>query len=94
MVQPPLSRRGKGPPLILLILDHLDLSGHAKTLDPPPLKKWAEEGYAVAQLRFSADDKLSSIQRSIKTAVEDLRMLSSCEWTGKLGVMIKLAHCR
>jgi carboxymethylenebutenolidase len=30
------------------VSDSLDLSRHEKTLDPPPLQKWAEEGYAVA----------------------------------------------
>lgn len=89
-VQPPLSRRGKGPPLVLLVSDDLDLSSHSKTLDPPPLKKWAEEGYAVAQLCCHADDEPSLIQRNLKIAVGDLRKLSSCEWSGKLGVMSKL----
>lgn len=49
-LQPPLSRRGKGPGLIL-ILDHYALiEVSEKNLDPPPLQKWAEEGFAVAQV--------------------------------------------
>jgi len=42
-VQPPLSRLGAGPGLILLVPTELDLSPSSKTLDPPPLQKWAEE---------------------------------------------------
>lgn len=49
-LQPPLSRRGKGPGLIL-VLDHYALiEPSEKHLDPPPLQKWAEEGFAVAQV--------------------------------------------
>jgi hypothetical protein len=49
-LQAPLSRRGKGPGLVL-VLDHYAAS-EAKEgcLDPPPLKKWAEEGFAVVQV--------------------------------------------
>lgn len=50
LLQPPLSRRGRGPGLIL-ILDHYALVEKSeKHLDPPPLQKWAEEGFAVVQL--------------------------------------------
>jgi carboxymethylenebutenolidase len=49
-IQPPLSRRGKGPGIIL-VLDHYALLQNSdKHIDPPPLQKWAEEGYAVAQV--------------------------------------------
>ena len=49
-LQPPLSRRGKGPGLIL-VLDHYALiEPSEKHLDPPPLQKWAEEGFAVVQV--------------------------------------------
>jgi carboxymethylenebutenolidase len=49
-LQPPLSRRGKGPGLIL-VLDHYALIERSeKYLDPPPLQKWAEEGFAVVQV--------------------------------------------
>lgn len=49
-LQPPLSRRGRGPGLIL-VLDHYARIGKSdKHLDPPPLQKWAEEGFAVAQV--------------------------------------------
>jgi carboxymethylenebutenolidase len=50
-LQPPLSRRGKGPGLIL-VLDHYALIEWSEgCVDPPPLQKWAEEGFAVVQVR-------------------------------------------
>ncbi|KAF2806645.1 carboxymethylenebutenolidase [Mytilinidion resinicola] len=53
-IQPPLSRRGTGPGLILIVdqeeLQTTTLPQNNKTLDPPPFKKWAEEGFAVAQV--------------------------------------------
>jgi carboxymethylenebutenolidase len=46
-IQAPLSRRGKGPGLIL-VLDHYALIEKSeKHLDPPPLQKW------VARLPFN-----------------------------------------
>ena len=50
-LQAPLSRRGKGPGIVL-VLDHYALVEKSERhLDPPPLKKWAEEGFAVVQVR-------------------------------------------
>ncbi|KAK8203627.1 carboxymethylenebutenolidase [Phyllosticta capitalensis] len=48
--QTPLTRRGTGPGLILLVSSSLPLAPSDKTLDPPPLAKWAEEGFCVAQV--------------------------------------------
>ncbi|KAI0404719.1 hypothetical protein F4802DRAFT_597893 [Xylaria palmicola] len=63
-LQPPLTRRGHGPGLIIIVPrdPHDSGSGEQKAksdevysqspevLDPLPRKKWAEEGYAVVQL--------------------------------------------
>ncbi|GAA5874823.1 hypothetical protein JCM8547_005251 [Rhodosporidiobolus lusitaniae] len=64
-LQPPLSRRGHGPGLVIVIPSPIAPSDEGKDggsaeqeeqekmrklLDPPPLQKWAEEGYAVLQL--------------------------------------------
>ena len=36
---------------MILVLDHYALiESHPKHLDPAPLKKWAEEGFAVVQV--------------------------------------------
>jgi len=50
-IQPPLSRRGTGHPLVLIVDANLDSRPcYDNTPDPPPLQKWAEESYAVAQI--------------------------------------------
>ena len=76
-VQPPLSRRGSGPGLLLVVLATLDLTRHEKTLDPPPLKKWAEEGYAVAQI-LVGEDRASSFADQLGTAISELEKLHEC----------------
>jgi len=50
-LQAPLSRHGRGPGLVL-VLDHYAKTEKSEThLDPEPLRKWAEEGFAVVQVR-------------------------------------------
>ncbi|KAL2163877.1 hypothetical protein VTH06DRAFT_3088 [Thermothelomyces fergusii] len=83
-IQPPLSRRGNGPGLVLVVSENLDLSWHEKTLDPPPLQKWAEEGYSVAQIR--AGDGLS-IASQLGIAVAELQKLPECSG-GKFGLVV------
>ena len=75
-IQPPLSRRGNGPGLVLVVSAALDLSRHDKTLDPPPLRKWAEEGYAVAQILVS--DGVADVAGQLGTAVAELEKLPEC----------------
>lgn len=74
-IQPPLSRRGNGPGLVLVVPRDLDLSRHEKTLDPPPRQKWAEEGYAVAQV---LDDGKSNIVDQLRVALAKLEELPEC----------------
>lgn len=75
-IQPPLSRRGHGPGLVLVVSATLDLSRHEKTLDPPPQQKWAEEGYAVAQILVN--DGASGIAEQLGTAIAELGKLPEC----------------
>ncbi|KAL2133307.1 hypothetical protein VTI74DRAFT_2573 [Chaetomium olivicolor] len=74
--QPPLSRRGNGPGLVLVVPDSLDLNRHEKTLDPPPLQKWAEEGFAVAQILV--DDNFFGVEEQVKRALVALAKLPEC----------------
>ncbi|OTB02826.1 hypothetical protein M426DRAFT_264062 [Hypoxylon sp. CI-4A] len=87
----PLSRRGHGPGLLILADVELDLGKHEKTLDPPPLYKWAEEGFAVAQLRVAKGEG-SSIHERLRLALSELSKLSSCDQTERIGVVAYLAH--
>lgn len=55
ILQPPLSRRGTGPGLILVqhdteVLTEAVKSADSPSLDPEPIQKWAEEGFAVAAI--------------------------------------------
>lgn len=91
-VQPPLSRRGTGPGLILVVPSDLDLGPHEQTLDPPPLQKWAEESFAVAQIILpvaSDGARPGDISDRITTAVEALGNLPDycCSPSGKVGVI-------
>ena len=62
----------------------VNLSENDKTLDPPPLKKWAEESYAVAQVLVN--DSFDGVQEKFITAIEGLKKLP--ELTGdKFGLV-------
>jgi carboxymethylenebutenolidase len=60
----------------LVVSAALDLGRHEKTLDPPPQQKWAEEGYAVAQILVS--DGVSGIAEQLGTAIAELGKLPEC----------------
>ena len=82
-LQPPLSRRGRGPGLILLLDPTQLYHGSPKTLDPAPLQKWAEEGYAVAQVLFLASAPAAQLASQIAQAAEALRQLEGWQGGGK-----------
>ncbi|KAK0732223.1 hypothetical protein B0H67DRAFT_549832 [Lasiosphaeris hirsuta] len=88
-IQPPLSRRGTGPGLILIISDDVDLRGHDKTLDPPPLQKWAEESFAVGQILVGGD--LSGLSEQLGRVLSELEKLPRCTSTDKVGVVAILS---
>ncbi|KAK3722444.1 hypothetical protein LTR37_002436 [Vermiconidia calcicola] len=85
-IQAPLTRRGYGPGLVLVVPSDLDLQGSDKTLDPPPLQKWAEEGFAVAQIKV-ADGESSKFGSYLQDATSGLQELSECDSTDKLGLI-------
>ncbi|KAK3986828.1 hypothetical protein QBC44DRAFT_296318 [Cladorrhinum sp. PSN332] len=78
-IQPPLSRRGVGPGLIVVISaeagSELSLQPSASSLDPPPRQKWAEEGFAVAQIIVEPCQKPEEVHNDISLAVKSLRAL-------------------
>ncbi|KAL7621030.1 hypothetical protein AAE478_008342 [Parahypoxylon ruwenzoriense] len=87
----PLSRRGHGPGLLLIVDAGLDLRKHEKTLDPPPLHKWAEEGFAVAQLRISESQGDASVRDDLRLALSELSNLPSCDRCEKIGVIVYMS---
>ncbi|KAI7505574.1 NTF2-like protein [Hortaea werneckii] len=86
VLQPPLSRRGHGPALLLVVPAELDLNPSPKTLDPPPLQKWAEEGFAVAQIQV-ADGTGSGLRDDLQKALDSLASLEHCENTDSVGLI-------
>lgn len=54
VLQPPLTRRGIGPVLFLILPSEeilsLDSERTEKPLDPEPVQKWAEEGFVVVAI--------------------------------------------
>ncbi|KAF2763715.1 carboxymethylenebutenolidase [Teratosphaeria nubilosa] len=84
ILQPPLTRLGTGPPLVLLVPPGLDLKNSTKTLDPPPLQKWAEEGYAVAQITVS---EVSGFHQQLEAALQGLKELRECEKINGVGLI-------
>jgi len=82
-LQPPLSRRGHGPGLILLV----PAFGRTKTetLDPQPILKWAEEGYAVVEVVTSGN---ANISEAVVSGVEALTKLPECSDKDKFGLVV------
>ncbi|KAI0814095.1 hypothetical protein GGR55DRAFT_495633 [Xylaria sp. FL0064] len=101
-LQPPLTRRGYGPGLIIITPgDPLSPSVQRggteeadaqdiKTLDPLPQKKWAEEGYAVVQINPDENqgDKGRDIATALGEAIEALEKLEACNVDGRFGLIV------
>ena len=74
---------------MVLVLDHYALIERSeKHLDPPPLRKWAEEGFAVVQLLVPGrvDD---GGEFPLKKALELLRGCEECEFEKGVGLICK-----
>ncbi|GAA5985669.1 hypothetical protein JCM11641_001468 [Rhodosporidiobolus odoratus] len=105
-LQPPLTRCGKGPGLLIVVPSlcsaadvnlaevneaNLPETISSKSLDPPPLQKWAEEGYCVLQLEYKAESEVNEaewgIEKVLEEGVETLKGRVEC--TGKrLGLIV------
>ena len=88
-IQPPLTRRGQGPGLALVVPSGIDLNGSDTTLDPPPLQKWAEEGYAVAQITL-AEGQSDKFGSNFEEAIDALSKLKECDSAEKIGLICKM----
>lgn len=91
LVQLPLSRRGLGPGLLIFVPDRYTpqkKGDKSKSLDPEPLQKWAEEGFAVVQLTIGADDDPQETYLNTMDAVRFLLRLPECAQFEKVGVVV------
>jgi carboxymethylenebutenolidase len=85
-LQTPLSRLGKGPGLILLVSrDYQSRSSTdiTKTLDPEPQQKWAEEGFAVVEVKVDS----ATLEDDFKVAVDALKKLPEAREWSTMGVI-------
>jgi hypothetical protein len=89
-LQAPLSRRGHGPGLILVVDHYALLEASEKHLDPPPVVKWAEEGFAVCQVMVpgKVDD---GGEFPLDRAIEALRGCEGCDAGAGFGVICMFA---
>lgn len=77
-LQPPLTRRGHGPGLILVLDHYASVEQSENNLDPPPLVKWAEEGFAVAQVMVPGKVDEGG-EFPLERAIEVLRACKECD---------------
>ncbi|KJX92560.1 hypothetical protein TI39_contig5841g00026 [Zymoseptoria brevis] len=78
----PLSRKGVGPGIILLVSDQQsDTPIEIENGIPSLRMKWAEEGYCVVEIRPQASSS------ALKTAVEKLDACQECEPKDKMGLV-------
>ncbi|CAG7928448.1 unnamed protein product [Penicillium olsonii] len=81
-IQEPLSRCGQGPALIIIRPRcYASCQQHNNSLDPEPLKKWAEESFTVAQLTLDQSNILHT-QNLLNQAVNRLAQQGDGEKVG------------
>ncbi|KAF8974724.1 hypothetical protein BDZ97DRAFT_1775139 [Flammula alnicola] len=88
VIQPPLSCRGTGPGVILFLPDpgRVTLSSNtSKPLDPEPVNKWAEEGFAVVGV--TASEGLS-VEQTLKQGLDALQALDAVDIKDKFAVIV------
>jgi carboxymethylenebutenolidase len=91
VLQPPLSRRGTGPGIIIFLPDSASLvladQSSAKPLDPEPITKWAEEGFAVVAITGTSSDQVPSVAQALKEALKALQALEQVDIKQKFAVI-------
>ncbi|KAL4880590.1 hypothetical protein BJY04DRAFT_71881 [Aspergillus karnatakaensis] len=90
-LQPPLSRCGRGPGLVLIRpSSHADYQTKNQSLDPEPVLKWAEESFAVARVSLSSEISGSpaSVSDVLGKAVDALVSLPECDGKEQFGLLV------
>lgn len=86
-LQRPLSRRGHGPGLLIICPGQTPLNGAQNTLDPPPLQKWAEEGYAVVQVELPIPEGQGSLKEALQKGIDAFSSLEECDVKDRFGLI-------
>lgn len=96
VLQPPLSRCGCGPGLVILRPGgYAQCQRQNDSLDPEPLQKWAEESYTVAQITLNGTecaDKGFVLER-VNNALRTLRSQPQCSSDESFGFLGMLVLC-
>jgi carboxymethylenebutenolidase len=91
VLQPPLSRRGTGPGIIIFLPDsaHLVLADQstAKPLDPDPITKWAEEGFAVVAITGTSSEEVPLAAQALNEALKALQAIEQVDIKQKFAVI-------
>ena len=91
VLQPPLSRRGTGPGIVIFLPDSVNLvladQRTTKPLDPDPITKWAEEGFAVVAITSTCSDQVISAAQALKEGLEALQALEQVDTKQKFAVI-------
>lgn len=96
---PPLSRRGHGPGLILILPQDTPSYAEGGVVCengiPPPLLKWAEEGFAVVEIREGAFTTTAAVQEVFAEATAALESCEPCSDEDGIGLIgkFKLFAC-
>lgn len=96
-LQPPLSRRGTGPGIIVFLPPAASLKSHEsqgleKPLDPEPVYKWAEEGYCVVGVSAEVTSE-KDVKDALETAIDALVKSETTDIKDKIGVLGEFIHC-
>ncbi|KAG6809762.1 hypothetical protein H0H92_014821 [Tricholoma furcatifolium] len=94
VIQPPLTRRGTGPGIVLVLPPAQDLDirkDGVKPLDPEPVQKWAEEGFSIAAITQDSNlssDSSWSFEVSLKRCITALLELPELDVRDKFSVIV------
>lgn len=88
-LQPPLTHRGRGPGLVVVLPPRLSMRPHVTLglkppLDPDPVKKWAEQGFNVVGLHITGD---TDVSEALTDAIVALNEAPEVDEKGRYAVM-------
>ncbi|THV05373.1 NTF2-like protein [Dendrothele bispora CBS 962.96] len=90
VLQPPLTRRGTGPGLIAFLPSPSSyaIKTGEKSLDPEPVQKWAEEGFAVLGVTDIGSGSGWSVQDAFTKGIDALLNLKELDTKDKFAVYV------